>query len=133
MDSSHENPSCSFYKERSTKYSCISCNISVCNICSTAANVDSDGYAEEGKKVGKCPSCPCKGDPVILNVTQIESKAKVQKTMKEMFGIKSVEEEPHEKISKKKVGQSNPKQHCTSSVTSKLEKTRTVSVSTVEN
>ena len=61
---------------------------------------------------------------MILNVTQIEPQAKVQKTMKEMFGIKSVEEKLLENISKKKVGKSNPKQYrsikaSASSVTSK--------------
>ena len=43
-------------KERFAKYNCISCNISVSNIYSTAGNVDSDGYNEEGKKVKKCSS-----------------------------------------------------------------------------
>ena len=47
-------------------------------------------------------SCVCKGDSVILKVMQIEPKAKVQKTMKEMLGIKSEEEKPPEKTSKKK-------------------------------
>ena len=47
-------------------------------------------------------SCVCKGDSVILKITQIEPKAKVQKTMKEMLGIKSEEEKPPEKTSKKK-------------------------------
>ena len=54
-----------------------------------------------------------------------------------MLGIKSAEEKPPEKTSKK-VGQSNSKQYRTmkasaSSVTSKSEKTQTVSVSAVKN
>ena len=54
------------------------------------------------EKKSEMTSCVCKGDSVILKVTQIEPKAKVQKTMKEMLGIKSEEEKPPEKTSKKK-------------------------------
>ena len=70
MDSCRENPRCSFYKVRYTKYSCVSCNISVCNICSTTANIDID--KEEAKKVEKCSSRTYKNNPLILNVSQIQ-------------------------------------------------------------
>ena len=75
---------------------------------------------------------------MILNVSNTEPKTKVQKTMTEMFGIKSGNRKPPEVTIKKKVGKVNPKQHCTlkafaSGVKNKSETSRTVSVSTVEN
>lgn len=93
-------------KERCTKYSCISPNISVCNIYSTGANVDGDGYRKECKKVEKCPSKAYKDNPVILNVKKIEPKSMLQK---DVFQIKCIDDKLPEIRPIKKAGQSNPK------------------------
>lgn len=59
------------------------------------------GTTNKKRKSENVP-CACKGDPVILKVTRIEPKAKVQKTINKVFGIKSAEEKPPEKTSEKK-------------------------------
>lgn len=70
MDSCHKNPRCSFCKVLYIKYSCISCNISVCNICSTTANIESD--KEKVIKIEKFFSRTYKDNPLILKVSQIQ-------------------------------------------------------------
>ena len=48
---------CIVCNETSTKYSCIICEVFVCNKCGKAAGENVDGYNEELKRVGKCPDC----------------------------------------------------------------------------
>ena len=40
-----------------TKYSCIKCDIVICNICSISAKENDKGYSEELYKVGFCTKC----------------------------------------------------------------------------
>ena len=44
-----------------TKYRCIGCKTSICNICSVACSVETLGYSEENYFVGKCDSCQASG------------------------------------------------------------------------
>ena len=50
-------PRCFVCKDRKTKYKCISCCLTICNICAVSAKSSDDGYSEEEKKVGFCGSC----------------------------------------------------------------------------
>ena len=47
---------CSLCKSQ-TKYSCVACNLPLCNKCAIASNEMVEGYDEENKRVGKCPDC----------------------------------------------------------------------------
>ena len=49
-------PKCTFY-ERNTKYMCIKCSITLCNICAVSASPTKEGYSEENKTVGLCKKC----------------------------------------------------------------------------
>ena len=40
-----------------TKYSCISCSICICNICSVQGDEKYDEYSEEHYRVGFCKKC----------------------------------------------------------------------------
>ena len=51
---------CSVCHHPNTKYSCISCAVTICNVCSVPANEDDLGYSEENYRVGKCQTCPDK-------------------------------------------------------------------------
>ena len=64
-----------------TKYSCIKCDIVICNICSISAKENDKGYSEELYKVGFCIKCatPKNSDP---------PPAKKQKTIFSAFGMK---------------------------------------------
>ena len=46
---------------KNTKYRCIGCKTSICNICSVACSVETPGYSEENYFVGKCDSCQASG------------------------------------------------------------------------
>ena len=64
-----------------SKYSCIKCDIAICNICSISAKENDKGYPEELYKVGFCTKCitPKNSDP---------PPAKKQKTIFSAFGMK---------------------------------------------
>ena len=40
-----------------TKYRCIKCGNSICNICSISCSDDTPGYSEENYCIGKCKEC----------------------------------------------------------------------------
>ena len=40
--------------ERNTKYMCIKCSLTLCNICAVSAYPTKEGYSEENKTVGLC-------------------------------------------------------------------------------
>ena len=44
---------------KDTKYSCILCESTVCNVCADLADEDEDGYDERIYRVGKCPDSKC--------------------------------------------------------------------------
>ena len=46
---------------KNTKYRCIGCKTSICNICSVACFVETPGYSEENYFLGKCDSCQASG------------------------------------------------------------------------
>ena len=48
---------CTVCNETNTKYTCIICEVFVCNKRAKAASENVDGYNEELKQVGKCPDC----------------------------------------------------------------------------
>ena len=43
--------------ERNTKYMCIKCSLTLCNICAVSASPAKEGYSEENKTVGLCKKC----------------------------------------------------------------------------
>ena len=43
--------------ERNTKYVCIKCSLTLCNICAVSASPTKKGYSEENKTVGLCKKC----------------------------------------------------------------------------
>ena len=51
---------CIFCDRKETKYSCIICGNTVCNICSKVVNDEDEGYDEMNYRVGKCPRNMCK-------------------------------------------------------------------------
>ena len=50
---------CHVCKRKDTKYSCVSCNKAICNVCADVAAEDEHGYDERHYRVGKCPGGKC--------------------------------------------------------------------------
>ena len=48
---------CTVCNETNTKYTCVICEVFVCNKFAKAAGENVDGCNEELKRVGKCPDC----------------------------------------------------------------------------
>ena len=94
--------------ETKTKYTCIMCEVFVCNKCAKAASENVDGYNEELNRVGKCPDCDtdftktvpdCVITESVLAMQPPETK-KVQKSVYDMFG-KSTQNKLKESLPKK--------------------------------
>ena len=49
-------PKCTFC-ERNTKYLCIKCSLTLCNICAVSASPTKESYSEENKAVELCKKC----------------------------------------------------------------------------
>ena len=134
MSSNDDKPLCSFCKQRSTKYSCVSCQNVVFNVCSSPANPTTKGYDEEAKRVSVCRKC---SKPQPASVSTSEPPRKVQKTISSMFGKLSNCKTPSKVAPSTTLSSSftkvkrNPKQHRNVGVSS-LNEVRTVSASTVE-
>lgn len=50
-------PTCTECSRPDTKYSCISCGSAICQVCSSTANENEEGYSEQDKHVGFCSIC----------------------------------------------------------------------------
>ena len=80
-------PVCTFCGERETKYSCITCNLAICNVCSVSADTKIDGYNEEDKKVGFCKKCSPENEVVEISASKREPPTKKQRTIHSLFGV----------------------------------------------
>ena len=77
-----------------SKYTCIICEVFVCNKCVKAANENVDGYNKKLKRVGKCPDCDTDFTKTVPDCVITESvqamqppkTRKVQKSVYDMFG-----------------------------------------------
>ena len=107
-----------FCNECITKYSCITCDSPVCNICSKDVSPDTTGYNDELKKVGQCKSCS------VQESAEKDGKPpkKIQKTIFNMFGSTSSKSATLTK--------ENPKQ--ADKISSSKMTSRTVTPSTIE-
>ena len=117
---------CTVCNETNTKYTCITCEVFVCNKCAKAAGENVDGYNEELKRVGKCPDCDTDFTKTVPDCAITESvqamqppkTKKVQKSVYDMFG-KSAQNTLKESLPKKSEEslpslprtKINPKQH----------------------
>ncbi|XP_057317246.1 E3 SUMO-protein ligase KIAA1586-like [Hydractinia symbiolongicarpus] len=118
MSEINDLPCC--FCERSTKYRCISCQKTSCNICSTGVNSTVNGYSEEEKRVGRCPDCS-----VVIN----KQPKKIQRSIFSAFGKNppTLAKQSATNITTPQTkGKTNPKQH------KQTTSTRTVTPATVE-
>ncbi len=138
MSSNDNKPLCSFCKERSTKYSCVSCRNIVCNVCSSPANPSTNkDYDEEAKRVGVCRKCSESQSPESASASTSEPPRKVQRTISSMFGKSSepsTDAPPTSATSSSSFTKvkRNPKQHANNIGASSSQEVRTVTASTVE-
>ena len=99
---------CSVCNETNTKYTCIICEVFVCNKCVKAAGENVNGYNEELKRMGKCPDCDTDFTKTVPDCVVTESvqamqppeTEKVQKSIYDMFG-KSAQNKLKELLPKK--------------------------------
>ena len=121
-------PLCLFCKERNTKYRCVTCDSSVCNVCSTEVTPETKGYDEEFKKVGQCKDCK-KSEIKKMGSTEsnVEPPKKLQKTLFNMFGGKHLVTKKETTLSSNT--KNNPKQFKKTTTTTT---SRTVTPATLE-
>ena len=133
---------CTVCNETNTKYTCIICEVFVCNKCVKATGENVDGYNEELKRVGKCPDCDTDFTKTVphwvitesVQAMQPPETKKLQKSVYNMFG-KSAQNKLKELLPKKSEEslpslpktKINPKQHKAPSTVS-----RTVTPATVD-
>ena len=63
--------------ERKTKYICIECLNSICNICSVSVTPETIGYDEEEKKLALCQKCNTEKEVKITKQHKANTKKKV--------------------------------------------------------
>ena len=76
--------------ERKTKYICIECLNSICNICLVSVTPETKSYDEEEKKVALCQKCNTEKEVKITKEHKANTKKKVvQKSIFSALKIKS--------------------------------------------
>ena len=83
-------PKCTFF-ERNTKYMCIKCSLTLCNICAVSASPTKEGYSEESKTVGLCKKCNDSNSLELIVEDEKKSQNKKQTSIFSAFKLKPQE------------------------------------------
>ena len=77
--------------ERNTKYMCIKCSLTLCNICAVSASSTKEGYSKENKTVELCKKCNDSNSLEVIVEDEKKSQNKKQTSIFLAFKLKPQE------------------------------------------